>query len=73
MGGVVKAITGVFGGGTKMPSVPEQPDYEAERKRLEEEATKKRQATAATGMSGTILGGSTGGSDTLGKKKLLGE
>jgi len=72
MGGVTKAISKIFGGGSS--SVPKitVPDYEAERKKAEEEAL-NRNRLRAKGMSGTILGGSLGGSEGLQKKKLLGE
>ena len=72
MGGVAKAL---FGGGSKpdMPKAPEVPDYEAQRKKAEEEALKKRNALANQGMSGAILGGSLGDNEQLKKKKLLGE
>ena len=73
MGGVTKAISKIFGGGSS--SVPKitVPDYEAERKKAEEEALLNRNRLRAKGMSGTILGGSLGGSEGLQKKKLLGE
>lgn len=81
MGGVAKKIKKAFksvtkavglggGGSVKMPSVP---DYEAERKKAEDEAAKKRNALAGQGMSGTILGGSFGDDEQVKKKKLLGE
>lgn len=62
----------LLGGGGEVKS-PDLPDYEAERKKAEEEAQKKRNQLAALGMSGTILGGATGDDTKLAKKKLLGE
>jgi hypothetical protein len=70
MGGIVSAI---FGGGQKTPSAPVVPDYEAERKKAEDAALQKRAALADKGMSGAILGGSSGDETGVKKKKLLGE
>lgn len=71
MGGVAKAVNKVFGGGSV--SVPKTPDVEAERKKAEEEALRKRVGLVSKGMSGTIMGGSVGAKDDVSKKKLLGE
>ena len=75
MGGVVKAVSKIFGGGgsVKMPAMPEVPDYEGQRKAAEEEAQKKANARRAMGMSGTILGGALGDDNNVRRKKLLGE
>ena len=76
MGGVVKAISSIFGGGESTPKAepaPVVPDYEGERKKAEEEALRKRSALADKGMSGAILGGSAGDESGVKKKKLLGE
>jgi hypothetical protein len=73
MGGAASFISGLFGGGPKTSKPPEVPDYEAERKKAEKEAEKKRAALADKGMSGAILGGSAGDETTVKKKKLLGE
>ena len=75
-GGVSKESNSLIGGGsgkTAAVKVPETPNYEAERKKAEEEATKKRSALAGKGMAGTILGGSFGDDSNVNKKKLLGE
>ena len=72
MGGVVKAVSSMFGGGDKPKAAPVMPDYEAERKKAEEVAQNKRAALASKGMSGTILGGSTD-DENVKKKKLLGQ
>lgn len=75
MGGakkIFKSVGKLFGGGST-PSAPQVPDYEAERKRAEDEAVRKRGQLADKGMSGTILGGSYGDDENLKKKKLLGE
>ena len=75
MGGVAQAISSLFGGGSqpKAPPAPVVPDYEAERKKAEDEAQQKRSALADKGMSGAILGGSLGDEGGVKKKKLLGE
>lgn len=78
MGGVVKkvfkSVSKIVGGGsTPKVTVPKVPDYEAERKKAEDEAQKKRSSLASQGMGGTILGGSLGNSTDVKSKKLLGE
>ena len=72
MGGVSKFVSKALGGqpGAK---VPKTPDLEAERKKAEEAAIRKRAAFADKGMSGTMLGGSYGDDAALQRKKLLGE
>lgn len=72
MSGVAKTINKVFGGGGKM-SVPDAVDTEAERKKAEDEAIRKRASLADKGMSGTVMGGSKGDDSKVTKKKLLGE
>lgn len=62
----------ILGGGGEVKTA-DAPDYEAEKKRAEEEAQKRRSQLAALGMSGTILGGSVGDDSKLAKKRLLGE
>ncbi|GHV55217.1 hypothetical protein FACS1894206_09370 [Deltaproteobacteria bacterium] len=69
MGGVAK----LFGGGASVPKAPEVPDYEAEKKKAEEEGLAKRAALKDRGMAGAILGGSLGEDSAVKKKKLLGE
>ena len=65
-------LSGLFTEKTKTSfSAPALPDFEAERRKAEETALKKRQAAAEQGMSGSILGGAVG--DEVKKKKLLGE
>lgn len=77
MGGVVKkvvkSISKVLGGGSEKVSVPKVPDYEAERRKAEDEALKKRGQLAGQGMGGTVLGGSYGEGSGVTTKKLLGE
>lgn len=77
MGGVVKkvvkSVKKVLVGGSAKVSVPMPPDYEAERKKVEEEAQKKRGHLAAQGMGGTVLGGSYGDNAGVKTKRLLGE
>jgi hypothetical protein len=75
MGGVVKTLGSLIGigGQTKTPEMPKIPDYEETRKKAEEEALKRRAALAGRGMSGAILGGSTGDDSAINKKKLLGQ
>lgn len=77
MGGVVKkvfkSVGALLGGESGRVSVPRLPDYEAQRKKAEEEAQKKRSSLAAQGMGGTVLGGSLAGDDGVRRKKLLGE
>ena len=77
MGGAVKkvfkSVKKILGGGSQKVSVPKAPDYEAERKRAEDEAQKKRGQLASQGMGGTVLGGSFGEDGGVTKKKLLGE
>ena len=68
MGSAVKAVSKVFGGGSKTPSVP---DYAAERKKEEAEAAEKKKSLLNKGRSGTMLGGSIGDDANL-KKKTLG-
>lgn len=72
MGGVSKTISKIFGVDSKV-SVPKVPDYEAERKKAEEEALRNRSRLKGLGMAGTILGGSLGEDNQVTKKKLLGE
>lgn len=72
MGGASKVIKKIFGGGSSTPKV-KVPDYEAERKKAEDEALQSRNRLRAKGMGGTILGGSLGDSGGIQKKKLLGE
>ncbi len=76
MGGIGKALSSVTGkifGNTSSVKVPKTPDLEAERKKAEEEAYRKRAALADKGMSGTMLGGSYGNDAGVTRKKLLGE
>lgn len=77
MGGVVKkifkSVNSIFGGTGEFASPPRVPDYEAQRKKAEEEALKKRNSLASQGMGGTVLGGSFGDSGSVKQKKLLGE
>ena len=78
MGGVVRSVVRSIsrvlgGGGSEKVSVPKLPDYEAERKKAEEEAQRKRSHLAAQGMGGTVLGGSYGDGGNVSTKKLLGE
>lgn len=76
MGGVAKGLSKISGkifGNTSSAKVPETPDLEAERKKAEEEAIRKRAALADKGMSGTVLGGSYGDDAGVTRKKLLGE
>lgn len=70
---VVKSVKKVLGGGSAKVPVPQMPDYEAQRKKAEEEALKKRGRIASLGMAGTVLGGSYGDSAGIKTKKLLGE
>lgn len=77
MGGAMKAIGKMFGMGSApvvaAQPAPEVPDYEAERRKAEEDAQKKRNAELAGGLGRTVLGGSLGEEARLNKKRLLGE
>jgi hypothetical protein len=76
MGGAAKMVQSFFGGGPKMPKMPDPPkvpDYEGQRRAAEEEAHRRRAGLADKGMSGAILGGDIGDEGGVKKKRLLGE
>lgn len=77
MGGVVKkmfkSVTRAVLNTPGKVSMPKVPDYEAERKKAEDAAHRKRNYLAVEGMGGTVLGGSYDRGGELKTKKLFGE